>query len=188
MTVICATCFTLRALIVGWSALDKQNADLDVWQHPLLDIIYYTLVEIVPSALVLFILRCSLAPRPGLPRPAPAPAPTSPASARQQSAAVSYYMLEPHCHLWTRVAVVAVLYEVWCICGLARARGPPCRASCDRCMTARILTAKSRVQDASVRVRAGPPAVPLEHDDTERGVTLIFKRPCHATASCRKGL
>mmetsp|Transcript_20522 Transcript_20522/g.61775 ORF Transcript_20522/g.61775 Transcript_20522/m.61775 type:complete len:303 (-) Transcript_20522:474-1382(-) len=57
VTVICATCFTLRALIVAWSALDKQDADLDVWQHPLLDIIYYSLVEIVPSALVLFILR-----------------------------------------------------------------------------------------------------------------------------------
>lgn len=57
MTVICATCFTVRAVIVAWSALDKQDADLDVWQHPLLDIIYYSLVEIVPSALVLFILR-----------------------------------------------------------------------------------------------------------------------------------
>ncbi len=57
VTVICATCFTVRAVIVAWSALDKQDADLDVWQHPLLDIIYYSLVEIVPSALVLFILR-----------------------------------------------------------------------------------------------------------------------------------
>lgn len=62
VTVICATCFTLRALIVAWSALDKQDADLDVWQHPLLDIIYYSLVEIVPSALVLFILRCLTSP------------------------------------------------------------------------------------------------------------------------------
>lgn len=57
VTVICATCFTLRAVIVAWSAFDKKNADLDVWRHPLLDIIYYSLVEIVPSALVLFILR-----------------------------------------------------------------------------------------------------------------------------------
>ena len=57
VTVICATCFTIRAVIVAWSALDKKDADLDVWQHPLLDFIYYTLVEIVPSALVLFILR-----------------------------------------------------------------------------------------------------------------------------------
>lgn len=57
VTVICATCFTIRAVIVAWSALDKQDADLDVWRHPLLDLIYYSLVEIVPSALVLFILR-----------------------------------------------------------------------------------------------------------------------------------
>ena len=52
MTVICATCFTIRAVIVAWSALDKKDADLDVWQHPLLDFVYYMLVEIVPSALV----------------------------------------------------------------------------------------------------------------------------------------
>ena len=52
VTVICATCFTVRAVIVAWSALDKKDADLDVWQHPLLDFIYYMLVEIVPSALV----------------------------------------------------------------------------------------------------------------------------------------
>ena len=64
VTVICATCFTLRAVIVAWSALDKQDADLDVWQHPLLDIIYYSSVEIVPSALVLFILRCYAPPLP----------------------------------------------------------------------------------------------------------------------------
>ena len=54
---ICAACFTARAAIVAWSALDREDADLDVWRHPLLDIIYYSLVEIVPSALVLFILR-----------------------------------------------------------------------------------------------------------------------------------
>lgn len=57
VTVICATCFTLRAVIVAWSGLDKKNADLDVWRHPLLDIVYYSAVEIIPSALVLFILR-----------------------------------------------------------------------------------------------------------------------------------
>jgi Protein of unknown function (DUF1084) len=62
VTVICATCFTIRAIIVAWSALDKKDADLDVWQHPLLDIIYYSLVEIVPSALVLFILRKLVGP------------------------------------------------------------------------------------------------------------------------------
>ncbi len=62
VTAICATCFIVRAVIVAWSAVDKADADLDVLQHPLLNIIYYTTVEIVPSALVLFILR-KLPPR-----------------------------------------------------------------------------------------------------------------------------
>jgi hypothetical protein len=34
-----------------------KGADLDVLYHPILNAIYYTLVEIVPSALVLYILR-----------------------------------------------------------------------------------------------------------------------------------
>ncbi len=62
MTAICATCFTLRAAIVAWSAADKSDADLDVWRHPLLNIVYYSTVEIAPSAMVLFILR-KLPPR-----------------------------------------------------------------------------------------------------------------------------
>ena len=62
VTAICATCFIVRAVIVAWSAVDKADADLDVLQHPLLNIIYYTTVEILPSALVLFILR-KLPPR-----------------------------------------------------------------------------------------------------------------------------
>eukprot|EP00884_Botryococcus_braunii_P006287 jgi/Botrbrau1/1565/Bobra.0107s0052.1 len=57
VTAICATCFTLRALLVAWSAIDKHDADLDVMSHPLLNIIYYSLCEILPSALVLYILR-----------------------------------------------------------------------------------------------------------------------------------
>ncbi len=35
----------------------QHDADLDVMNHPLLNIIYYTLCEILPSALVLYILR-----------------------------------------------------------------------------------------------------------------------------------
>jgi hypothetical protein len=62
VTTICATCFTLRAVIVAWSAFDKADADLDVMSHPLLNIIYYSCVEIIPSALVLYILR-KLPPR-----------------------------------------------------------------------------------------------------------------------------
>ncbi len=41
---------------VALSAFDK-DADLDVLDHPILNFIYYMLVEILPSALVLFILR-----------------------------------------------------------------------------------------------------------------------------------
>ncbi|KAK9820067.1 hypothetical protein WJX72_005693 [[Myrmecia] bisecta] len=62
VTSICATCFTLRALIVAWSAFDRADADLDVMDHPLLNIVYYSACEIIPSALVLYILR-KLPPR-----------------------------------------------------------------------------------------------------------------------------
>lgn len=57
VTSICATCFFFRSVIVAWSAFDMQNADLDVMKHPLLNIIYYSGAEIIPSALVLYILR-----------------------------------------------------------------------------------------------------------------------------------
>lgn len=39
------------------SALDAADLDLDIMGHPLLNIIYYTSVEILPAAWVLFILR-----------------------------------------------------------------------------------------------------------------------------------
>lgn len=57
VTVICALGFFFRAVISAWSAFDQEDADLDVLKHPLLNLIYYTGAEIVPSALVLFILR-----------------------------------------------------------------------------------------------------------------------------------
>ena len=111
VTAICATCFTLRAIIVALAAFDEvchtitglcaclwactcfgypkvlvtscsagiqilllllllpaesnpercwllqRDAALDVLNHPLLNIIYYTACELVPSALVLYILR-----------------------------------------------------------------------------------------------------------------------------------
>ncbi|KAJ0960965.1 hypothetical protein J5N97_001069 [Dioscorea zingiberensis] len=56
VTVICSTCFLVRCLVVALSAFDK-DADVDVLNHPVLNLIYYMLVEILPSALVLFILR-----------------------------------------------------------------------------------------------------------------------------------
>ncbi|WOL19933.1 tobamovirus multiplication protein 1-like [Canna indica] len=61
VTGICCTCFLIRCFVVALSAFDK-DADLDVMDHPILNFIYYMLVEIFPSALVLFILR-KLPPR-----------------------------------------------------------------------------------------------------------------------------
>lgn len=56
VTAICFTCFLIRCLVVALSAFDA-DVDLDVMNHPILNFIYYMLVEILPSALVLFILR-----------------------------------------------------------------------------------------------------------------------------------
>ncbi|KAL1125921.1 hypothetical protein V6Z11_A13G075700 [Gossypium hirsutum] len=56
VTGICCACFLLRCFMVLASVFDK-NADIDVLYHPLLNLIYYMLVEILPSALVLFVLR-----------------------------------------------------------------------------------------------------------------------------------
>ncbi|XP_073302699.1 tobamovirus multiplication protein 1-like isoform X1 [Primulina huaijiensis] len=56
VTAICFTCFLIRCFVVVLSALDS-DASLDVLDHPVLNLIYYTLVEILPSALVLYILR-----------------------------------------------------------------------------------------------------------------------------------
>ncbi|XP_030457064.1 tobamovirus multiplication protein 1-like [Syzygium oleosum] len=56
VTAICFTCFLIRCFVVLLSAF-ASDASLDVLYHPILNLIYYTLVEILPSALVLFILR-----------------------------------------------------------------------------------------------------------------------------------
>ncbi|MED6147086.1 E3 ubiquitin-protein ligase tom1 [Stylosanthes scabra] len=56
VTGICFTCFMIRGIMVFLSAFDS-DATLEVLDHPILDLIYYMLVEILPSALVLFILR-----------------------------------------------------------------------------------------------------------------------------------
>lgn len=56
VTAICCTCFLVRCFVVFLSAFDS-DASLDVLYHPILDFFYYTLVEILPSALVLYILR-----------------------------------------------------------------------------------------------------------------------------------
>eukprot|EP00897_Mesotaenium_endlicherianum_P008407 jgi/Mesen1/7595/ME000395S06756 len=56
VTAICFICFLVRAAIMAWSGFDKR-ADLDVLNHPILNAIYYVVVELLPSCLVLFILR-----------------------------------------------------------------------------------------------------------------------------------
>ncbi|XP_062013463.1 tobamovirus multiplication protein 1 [Rosa rugosa] len=56
VTAICFTCFLIRCFVDVLSAFD-DDASLDVLDHPVLNAFYYMLVEILPSALVLFILR-----------------------------------------------------------------------------------------------------------------------------------
>ncbi|XP_062161439.1 tobamovirus multiplication protein 1 [Alnus glutinosa] len=56
VTAVCFTCFLIRCFVVVLSAFDS-DASLDVLDHPVLNLIYYMLVEILPSALVLYILR-----------------------------------------------------------------------------------------------------------------------------------
>ncbi|KAL8264782.1 hypothetical protein R6Q59_022912 [Mikania micrantha] len=56
VTGICCTCFLIRCVMVAVSAFNME-ADVHVRNHPILDLAYYMIVEIIPSALVLFILR-----------------------------------------------------------------------------------------------------------------------------------
>ncbi|XP_020222313.1 protein TOM THREE HOMOLOG 1 [Cajanus cajan] len=64
VTTICFSCFLIRCVMMCFNAFDKA-ADLDVLDHPILNFIYYLLVEILPSTLVLFILR-KLPPKRGI--------------------------------------------------------------------------------------------------------------------------
>lgn len=64
VTSICFVCFLLRCIMMFFNAFDKA-ANLDVLEHPVLNFIYYLLVEILPSSLVLFILR-KLPPKRGI--------------------------------------------------------------------------------------------------------------------------
>ncbi len=43
--------------MVAFSAFDRQDLEIDMLGHPLLNILYYSLVEILPTAGVLYILR-----------------------------------------------------------------------------------------------------------------------------------
>ncbi|KAJ0974280.1 hypothetical protein J5N97_016245 [Dioscorea zingiberensis] len=64
VTTICFSCFLVRCVMMCFNAFDKA-ADLDVLDHPILNFFYYLLVEILPSSLVLFILR-KLPPKRGI--------------------------------------------------------------------------------------------------------------------------
>ncbi|CAN4107973.1 unnamed protein product [Withania somnifera] len=61
VTGICCTCFLIRCVVVAISAFNG-SVDVDVIDHPVLILFYYMVVEILPSILVLFILR-KLPPR-----------------------------------------------------------------------------------------------------------------------------
>ncbi|KAM0858319.1 hypothetical protein ACQ4PT_047904 [Festuca glaucescens] len=56
VTAICFTCFLIRCIVMAVSSFDT-DLSLEVLDHPILDFFYYMLTEILPSALVLFILR-----------------------------------------------------------------------------------------------------------------------------------
>ncbi|KAL6658047.1 hypothetical protein ACP70R_004294 [Stipagrostis hirtigluma subsp. patula] len=56
VTGICVTCFLIRCIVVAFSSFDP-DLSLEVLDHPILDFFYYMLTEILPSALVLFVLR-----------------------------------------------------------------------------------------------------------------------------------
>ncbi|KAL8238230.1 hypothetical protein R6Q59_019311 [Mikania micrantha] len=56
VTTICSACFLVRCIMMCFNAFDEA-ANLDLMEHPVLNFIYYLLVEILPSSLVLIILR-----------------------------------------------------------------------------------------------------------------------------------
>ncbi|KAK1419777.1 hypothetical protein QVD17_29103 [Tagetes erecta] len=56
VTSICFTCFLVRCIMMCFNAFDEA-ANLDLMEHPILTFVYYSLVEVLPSFLVLIILR-----------------------------------------------------------------------------------------------------------------------------------
>ncbi|KAG9133579.1 hypothetical protein Leryth_016538 [Lithospermum erythrorhizon] len=64
VTAICFSCFLIRCIMGFFNAFDRA-ADFDVLDHPILNLIYYLFVEILPSSLVLFVLR-KLPPKRGV--------------------------------------------------------------------------------------------------------------------------
>ncbi|XWS69516.1 hypothetical protein CRYUN_Cryun04dG0185300 [Craigia yunnanensis] len=71
VTTVCFSCFLVRCIMMCINAFDKA-VDLGVLNHPVLNFVYYLLVEILPSSLVLFILR-KLPPKQGITQYHPIP-------------------------------------------------------------------------------------------------------------------
>lgn len=86
VTAVCTTCFTTRAGFVAYAAFHRAfAARLDVVSHPLLNCVYYGAVEVLPAALVLYVLR-KLPPK----RPAAyAAVPSGPADAAAAEASAA---------------------------------------------------------------------------------------------------
>ena len=57
VTVVCTASFLARAAFVICATVDHHTFRIDVAQHPLVNLLYYVSVEIVPSATVLYVLR-----------------------------------------------------------------------------------------------------------------------------------
>ncbi|CAI5945859.1 unnamed protein product [Closterium sp. NIES-65] len=56
VTLICFSCFIVRAAVIAYSAI-VSTAWLDVVADPWVNVAYYACVELIPAALVLYILR-----------------------------------------------------------------------------------------------------------------------------------
>ncbi len=89
VTAVCTACFATRAGFVAYAAFHRAfAARLDVINHPLLNVIYYGAVEVLPAALVLFILR-KLPPKRAATYTAVPSGPTEAAQAEAQAAAAA---------------------------------------------------------------------------------------------------
>lgn len=57
LVVICVTCFMARTAVAAWSAFYGTSENLDIFNHPIINLVYYLLAEVLPASLALFILR-----------------------------------------------------------------------------------------------------------------------------------
>jgi hypothetical protein len=57
VTLICTICFFVRAVFIALATVDAEDFSINVLDHPLLNVIFYSSVELVPAALVLYTLR-----------------------------------------------------------------------------------------------------------------------------------